>query len=496
MTSSGTVGRPPWRAAVTRGKHNRSYLDLPGVITETEPLRIAIAGAGCCGTLVAVHLLRQNQPVHIDLIDRRIAGLGLAYSTVWNQHLLNVRAARMSAFGSDPGHFLDWLRVNGQPDATPNSFAPRKVFGSYLQDILQTAVRSAGPEHRLRHQWSTATRLSHDGTEVQLSLENGDRIAVDRVVLATGNPAPRPLKVGTGRYFNSPWDNGALTSLDPSSAVLLLGSGLTAVDAFLALDAQGHQGPIYCLSRRGKLSHAHTIYRKLPEAFLPLEIKTARHLLRAIRVLVKDAERQGYDWRAVVDSLRPITNQLWAGFDAAEQSRVLRHLKTWWDIHRHRTAPEIGFKLQDALARGQLRVHPGRFKQIVAEKNSLRVEVRLRSQEALSLNVQRLINCTGSEEDYRLVPNPLLQSLFETQRIQPNPIGKGLLTDGHGALIDAQGSPLDWLFTLGPPRVGGLFETTAVPELRIQAEALANHLVSAPFEPVEIPVDYYMAAGI
>ena len=452
-------------------------------------------GAGCGGTLVAAHLLRQSQPVHIELIDQRIPGRGLAYSTAWDQHLLNVRAARMSAFGSEPSHFLEWLRANGQPDATADSFAPRKVFGSYIQSILESAVRSA-PAHRFRHHASRAVRLVHNRTKAQVALENGERIATDRVVLATGNPAPRPLEPATGCYFNSPWDAGALTGLDPKASVLLIGSGLTAVDAFLALEAQGHRGTIYGLSRRGKLSHVHTVYRKLPEPFVPSEIKSARLLLRAIRRRVEQAEEQGYDWRAVVDSLRPITNDLWGHFDLTEQSRVLRHLKTWWDIHRHRMAPEIGVKLNAALRRGQLQVLPGRLRRISPSEGNLEVDIRLRSQVDVSLKVDRLINCTGSEEDYRRSPNPLLRSLLESGRIQASPIGKGLLTDRHGALIDSQGTPSDWLYTLGPPRVGGLFETTAVPELRIQAEALANHLVSAPYEPVETPVEYYMAAGI
>jgi uncharacterized NAD(P)/FAD-binding protein YdhS len=459
--------------------------------TETEPLRVAIIGGGCSGTLVAAHLLRQSQPVHIDLIDQRIPGRGLAYSTAWDQHLLNVRAGRMSAFGSEPSHFLDWLRGNGRPDAMPDTFAPRKVFGSYVQDILQSALRAASPKHRFRHHGSEAVGLTYDGTVARIALKNGERIAADRVVLATGNPAPRPLNAAAVRYFNSPWDPGALTGLDANAPVLLLGAGLTAVDAFLALEAQGHSGTIYCLSRRGKLSHVHTVYRKLPEPFVPREITSARLLLRVIRLRVKEAERQGHDWRAVIDSLRPITNDLWTGLSAAEQARVMRHLKTWWDIHRHRMAPEIGVKLRAALEAGRLRVLAGRL-----QRTDPRIEIRLRSQNDLSLQVDRLINCTGSEEDYRRLPNPLLQALLNSGRMQANAIGKGLRTDPHGALIDAQGSTADWLFTLGPTRVGGLFETTAVPELRIQAEALANHLVSAAYEPVDTPVDYFMAAGI
>ena len=298
------------------------------------------------------------------------------------------------------------------------------------------------------------------------------------MVLALGNPAPRPLEAARERYHNTPWENGALTGLHPKATVLLLGAGLTAVDAFLALDALGHQGDIYCLSRRGKLPHVHTVYQAPEEPFAPLGINSARCLLRELRREVEEAQRRGYDWRGVVDSLRPITNEIWEDFSLREKSRVFRHLKTWWDIHRHRMAPEIGAKLNSALACRRLRVVAGRLKRITPEKDNLRVEITQRSQAGISLLADRLINCTGSEEDYQRSPNLLVRSLLESGRIRSNPTGKGLWTDADGALIDSKGVVSDWLFTLGPPRTGGLFETTAVPEVRIQAEALAHRLVS------------------
>jgi uncharacterized NAD(P)/FAD-binding protein YdhS len=402
----------------------------------------------------------------------------------------------MSAFGSDPKHFMQWLAKNGYPGATPDTFVPRKVFGGYLQDVLQSAIHESSPNYRYRHHGSRVVDISHNREAAKVFLANGDRIVADRVVLALGNPAPRRLDAPSEGYYNSPWENGALTDLPPTAMVVLIGTGLTAVDAFLALEAQGHQGHIFCVSRRGKLPHVHTVYHSLLEPVDPVGVQTARGLLRSLRLHVEKAQQQGYEWRAVVDSLRPVTNAVWEGFDAKEKFRVFRHLKTWWDIHRHRMAPEIGIKLDKAVAQGRLRVVVGRLRRITAESERLRVEIMQRSQTGLTLTVDRLINCTGSEEDYRRSPNLLVQSLLEGGSIQPDPIGKGLWTDAHGALIDSKGRPSDWLFTLGPPRSGGLFETTAVPEVRIQAEALAHYLVSTRYEAPVIPVEHYLAAGI
>jgi len=468
---------------------------------DQSPLRVAIVGGGFSGTLVAVHLLRGDLPVHIDLIDPRAAGRGLAYSTIWDDHLLNVPAVRMSAFGSEPMHFLDWLHSNGKPGAAPDFFAPRRLFGTYLQDLLQTSIRAAESRSRFRQHYADATALAHDGLQARLALRNGDVVYADKIVVATGNPAPRTLPGAPAAYFGSPWIPGALAGLHyddghAGSEVLLIGAGLTAVDAFLALESQGYRGKIHCVSRRGKLPHAHTFYRPLPEAFVPPANAGARELLHAIRARVREAESLGADWRAVIDSLRNITNDIWCAMGLAEQRRVLRHLKTWWDIHRHRMAPEIGAKVAAAQERGQFCVHAGRVHRLVEQEDGVRAEIVQRNGAPLSLRVVRVINCTGPEEDYRNLPNPLIKSLVGTERIAPNIIGKGLQTDAFGALIDGSGVTSNWLYTMGPPRLGGLFETTAVPELRKQAEALASYLSAVIYEPVEVPVELYLAAGI
>jgi uncharacterized NAD(P)/FAD-binding protein YdhS len=192
-----------------------------------------------------------------------------------------------------------------------------------------------------------------------------------------------------------------------------------------------------------------------------------------------------------------VTNDIWRELELREQQRVLRHLKTWWDIHRHRMAPEIGAKIAAARASGQIVVHAGRLRQLDSQLDSrVRATISLRTSQTLTLDIQRVINCTGSNEDYAQTANPLVRSLLASGRIVPNSIGKGLHASEHGELRDVDGATADWLLTLGPPRLGGLFETTAVPELRKQAEALALYLSSVIYDPIEIVPDLYMAAGI
>lgn len=461
----------------------------------TRSLRVIIIGAGFSGTMVAVHLLRQDASVQIDIVDDRLPGRGLAYSTVYDQHLLNVPAIRMSAFGGEPQHFLDWLHAHGMPSADTGMFAPRKFYGTYVQDVLQTTARSAGATARLRHHMTEAVRVSFDGLSANVFLRNGERLEAEKVILALGNPPSRRLSDLPG-YFGSPWETDALANLAPDKSVLLVGAGLTGVDAFLALLAQGHVGEIHMLSRRGKLPQVHAPYRPLPNPFpLPGRV-SARALLNKIRSAVRKAQAEGVDWRAVIDSLRPVTNEIWQQLEPQEQRRIFRHLKTWWDIHRHRMAAEIGAKVEDAIERRQLIVHAGRLKSLSLSESGLHADIQSRTGSAISLDVARVIACTGADDDYRATQNPLIRSLLDSGYATPTQVGKGLATAPQGELIDVEARQLDWLLALGPLRIGNLFETVAVPELRKQAESLANRLLSISREPVEVTPELFLAAGI
>jgi uncharacterized NAD(P)/FAD-binding protein YdhS len=468
-----------------------------GVAPSSIPsLRVVIVGGGFSGTLVAAHLLRQSNGVEIDIVDGRLPGRGLAYSTTYEAHLLNVPAIRMSGFGSEPLHFLQWLQAHGMPSADSGLFAPRKLYGTYIQDLLETTTRSASPNSRIRHHFTDAVRMSFEGLSVNVYLRNGERLQADKVVLALGNPASRRLIDPLPGYFPSPWQADALRDLDPDKEILFVGAGLTAIDAFLALASQGHVGPIHMLSRSGKLPHVHAPYRPLTESFPIPDKVTARGLVKVIRAGVTAAQAQGVDWRAVIDSIRPVTNEIWQQLSTKDQVRVFRHLKTWWDIHRHRMAPEIGAKVQAALASGQLIVHSGRLQKLAAAEAGLKADVLLRTGHSLSLNVRKVINCTGPDSNYRATENALVRFLLEAGYATPGKIGKGLRTTEQGELVGANGKASEWLMTLGPPRLGDLFETTAVPELRKQAESLANHLLSISREPVEVIPELFMAAGI
>lgn len=444
---------------------------------------VAIAGGGCSGLLVAAQLFRQGWNGRVVIVEPRPAlGRGLAYSTPYDEHLLNVPAGKMSALPTHPSHFLDWLRAGPFPDASAAFFAPRKVYGEYLESVLQQETSA----HRgsLTHIRAEVAAVRSDGSGASLKLSDQSTIAADRVVLALGNPASSPALASShasdlqGQSYLSPWLDDALRVRHRGERVLLIGMGLTAVDAALAMQGQGAGCQVYMLSRRGIFSHAHDL--ALAPASPP-EFRERGHLrpmFRQLRELIGTMRESDLCWRIAIDSMRPIANQLWQELPSADRVRFGRHLKTYWETHRHRMAPQVAERMDYYRKTGAVEAIAGRVRGTRRDGDTIAVRIGLRQGGDRLLEVDRVINCTGIHESYVDHPRPLIASLIQSGLACANDLGIGFRTDPGGALLDGSGRASEILFTLGPPRRGDLIETTAVPEIRAQAEALAQRLLA------------------
>jgi uncharacterized NAD(P)/FAD-binding protein YdhS len=433
---------------------------------------IAIIGGGVSGTLTAFHLIRQGTPARVILIDQRPDfGLGLAYSTPSLRHLLNVPAGKVSALPDQPDHFLHWLRRNYEPAATKVTFAPRAIFGLYIQSLLAST-------RPLEQELATVMDVRPHQSGAVLTLDNGCELRADMVVLATGNFDPAPLPGITkaasdlGLYHHNAWVAETYEGLHPGAPIALIGTGLTGVDVVLRLRERGHRGPIIAVSRHGVFPNRHADYTPLPSAAIPLDTPaTCVAYLRALHVAI----RAGAEWRAVIDSLRETTNELWLRLPLKERVRFRRHLQRRWDVARHRMAPPIAEVIESELRKRTLEIREGHLESVDVSPMGACITVRAHGQ-CDSFYVDRVINCTGPSMNYRRVPSTLLQNLFRRGLVTSGPLGAGFHCSKDGAVIDAGGHASEIIFNLGPGRLGDLLESIAVPEIRQQAVALASTL--------------------
>jgi uncharacterized NAD(P)/FAD-binding protein YdhS len=432
---------------------------------------VAVIGAGFSGLLTTLHLLADPDGPQVRLIERRpVFGRGLAYSTDNHDHLLNVRVGNMSAFPQQPEHFVRWLATHSGWSAH-GSFVTRGVYGDYLQSLLRDALRNEGG--RLLLEADEADRVERTGDRWRIGTAMGRRIEADALVLALGSPAPAapagltPALERSACYVADPWRPQGLPDT-LGSHVLLIGAGLTMIDVVLSLAQPDRRFTV--ISRRGLAPtvHATTPLRAGAElAGSPLEI--LRHLRR---------ESLRRDWREVVDEMRGSVRPLWVSWSGPERRAFLRHLRPFWEAHRHRMAPPVARQIEAMRRSGDLTVHAGSIQTLTQDAGEARLIWRPRgSRLRKHLKVSGAVNCTGHDGDLRRSSDQLVAALLADKLIRPDPCGLGADVDSRSRLLDAAGAPTPGLYAVGPLTRGAFWEITSVPDIRQQAAEVGTDIL-------------------
>lgn len=458
--------------------------DLPAAPGQTRTThRVAVIGGGASGVLTAINLLVRSDDPALEVVIHEASGIvgrGIAYGTNDQRHLLNVRARHMSAFPDSPSDLLDWALRTGR-SSDPQGFLPRADFAIYLQDRLADVA-----DDRLRVRAGRVEDVvpTADGFEI---VTERSRSTAAAVVLCHGNQPPRPLEVD-GRelpdapwHIANPWDLGRLRALPADASVLVVGTGLTAVDTVITLLEDSAERSVTMLSRGGHLpkahvGQAHTAWvTKVPEG--PL---TADLLADAVARECRAAAERGVGWRAVVDGLRPATQDLWRRLPHEERVRFLAVHARAWEVRRHRMAPEVALRLQRYRYEGRLTVRAGTLGAVADLGPRCRVATH---PDGPSYDVDAVVNCTGPLSDVRRSEDPLLRALLARGTATPDRLALGLDVTDDGRLVGSGGRVVEGIHVVGPARKGALWESTAIPEIRAQAAQVAAAVVDRTSRP-------------
>ncbi|MBY0243683.1 MAG: FAD/NAD(P)-binding protein [Burkholderiaceae bacterium] len=454
---------------------------------------ILIVGGGFSGAVTAARLLQQTQaaPLRIILVNGsgRVAR-GMAYGTQSPDHTLNVPAGNMSAFDDTPDHFLRYAQAR-DPDVHAGSFVSRGVYGDYLEWLLTEAERQASPGTTLERLYQHVTSIVPIGSSAMVTLECGETMQVDKVVLALGHFASNHPRIADAAFYNSqryirdPWDTSELECIEPDEPVLLLGTGLTAVDIAMTLLNRNPQRQITAVSRRGLLPQHHRHGAHPPAAGLSPEAiwgtaSTVREQLREFRRYCNRLAAQGKDWREAMALLRPVTAGIWLAYTEKERKRFLRHVQPYWDTHRHRLAPAVFERFDAALKAGVIQTLAARVRSFDESGNGINVTLQPRgSNQTTHMKTAWVINCTGPCANPHNTGNALVDQLLRDGLIRTDKLGLGLEMGDDCAAIDMQGRTSDTIFYIGPWLKAHYWEATAVPDLRRFAKALATRLLAA-----------------
>jgi uncharacterized NAD(P)/FAD-binding protein YdhS len=445
-----------------------------------SPRRIAVVGGGFSGAAVLVHLLRgSREKMQIAWVERgpRL-GLGIAYGAERSELLLNVPAARMSI---DPAEASDFAAFAGVLEK-PSTFCSRALYGRYIATRVAEAIAASAAEVTVHR--STATTVS--AREVVLA--DGSRCEVDHTVLATGI-APRTEGLpffGEGATVDG-WNDRAVAAIRPTARVLVLGTGLTALDVVATLASAGFQGQVTMVSRRGLLPAAHL---GAPVATPDHVVRAAAALLthaptslagrvHAVRIFLRDAQASGLPWQAAVDALRPHVPALWRALSPRDRRRFVRRVRPHWDVVRHRAPHEALDRVHAWRSAGRLAVIAASVSGSEPVEGVLRVALRERGGAVRMLEVDVVVRCIGPAVEDSDLASPLLRSMIERGDAMRDEAGLGIRVDAEGRVFDASGCPSDRISALGALRRAEAWETTAVPEIARDAKALAARVLAS-----------------
>ncbi|MFC4624741.1 FAD/NAD(P)-binding protein [Daeguia caeni] len=435
-----------------------------------------IVGGGASGVIMAAQLLRRGGRVVLFELTGQI-GAGIAYSTENPNHLLNVRAGNMSAFPDDPDHFFNWLQACGLPPREggweKQSFVPRRLYRNYLESLLQSYL-DAGDRRLVIHQDEIVDTMLEAGKPIVVT-ESGKRFSADVVIFATGN---EPSVTSSGSQVSEYWTSNGMFDIAPDQTVAIFGTGLSMVDSVLSLLDRGHQVPIHAISRRGLLPARHTVV--VPAVIEADELSFGAplsRLMQTVRVMIRKTTKQGGDWRSIIDGLRPHSQKLWHHLSLADKQRFLRHLRPWWDVHRHRMAPEVADRIDKARQTGQLIIRSGYLQSVSQMDTDMLIRYRNRyGNDVTELRVSTIIDCRGGNLCFSVTRNRALLSLLERGLARPDQTDLGFDVTPELKIVNAMGEAANPLYAIGPLTKGVYWEVTAIPDIRVQAEKLANAL--------------------
>lgn len=444
--------------------------------------RVVIIGAGFSGTVAAVEFMRHApQGAELILVNRSgKMARGLAYGTSSPHHLLNVPAGNMSALQDDPDSFLRFCRRLDN-ETHSGSFVSRSLYGVYLEELLTFAESQSAGRVTCRRVAGNVLSVEKKGSEVLLEMACGAKILADHVILALGNFAPsNPLAVNPQSfspfYIADPWLNHLELAHKNAPRVLLIGTGLTAVDVLLSIKRSLPSAQVFMVSRRGLHPKAHR--DQLPADGFTTDVQslilnaepTVRTYLRIVRECISISSEH---WREVITALRNITPELWSRLPLIERRRFLRHLQVYWDSHRHRIAPETSRIFEAGIQDSSVELIAGRVTAVEIKGDVCEVDVARRGSERVyRVAVNKIINCTGPCTSLSRIEDELMRSLVSADIISSDKLGLGINVSPGYEVLSSQGIATPWLSYVGPMLKATYWEATAVPELRVHAKAL------------------------
>ncbi len=431
---------------------------------------VVIIGDGFAAAVLVTHLLRKGiSSSAITVIGSGALGKGSAYSCSNLFFRLNVREDLPIIFTDDPLHFSRWAQryINDSEARTKAGyFYRRQDFGRYVSELVAYESKS-GQIEQIK---ARALGLSGSESSWTLELDTHSAITAKQVIIATGNPPPVwPCTVinlnpalSTSCLIENPWTGQGLDAIETQENIILLGGGLTALDAINALVERKHLGMIYVISPRAVLPPAQANWERKVQPQWPQNLTPAK-LIRFMRNYLPSTSTTSPEWQSAWEELRPNINTIWQQFSPSQKRSLFKRLGWLWNLYRFRASPQTISAYEKLRSKNQIQFVLGRAKEIKYSESKAKVFLG----NGTEVEGDRIINCTGVASD------PFLNRLIEDQLAIRDPLGHAIAVDENFRVLNLSCKPWNSLWMIGPGTMGSLGDVIAASAIAKQAEQLA-----------------------
>lgn len=425
-------------------------------------MKVLVVGGGASGTLVAINLARNTKSkLSVTIAEpNELIARGVAYGTQDSTHLLNVPAGRMSALVKEPDHFCEWSGFQA------GEFAPRKTYGEYLFETL-TISASHNPEFKLHHKQESVVSISLQiNGQFKVGFQNSESETFDTVVLAIGHGAAISSSPFTdfGAHSRIVTDAWRQLYKEFEGRLVCVGTGLTFVDHALKHIRFSKNNTVIGISRTGLLPESHVEVSKPPTS-VPESVYESP---AGLKEFIEAAD----DWRSAVEGVRRELPSIWQRWEKDKQLDFLRTHLRWWSVRRHRAPAQIHSQVQAAIKDGRITVLKDEILEMYDEDSHIKLVLNSGTQ----ITADLIVNCMGYEGIWN---SGLLGSMVKANLAGVDHHKIGIKTDFiNYQMVNSDGQAIPGLYALGPILVGDRFETTAIPEIRAQAQEIAEQILS------------------
>ena len=428
-----------------------------------------VIGHGASGALLSYNLINLgNAGLKVGILNKsNEPATGIAYSTKFECHLLNVPAKKMSGLADDDLDFLNYL---GEPNMG-YEFLPRKTYGEYLKKRFNDAIKLADDKNitldYISNEAISCCKLENNLFEIKT--EN-DRYYTKNIVLAIGNSNKIPGFFNKPEIKNHPgiilqaWDFDKIYQIKSDNSVCIVGSGLTMIDIVMLLQSNNFNGKIDIISRHGYAPLPHNLESYKYNLDIKWELTSPLKLIKQFKQELKKLDKN-IPWQSLIDSIRPYTQKIWQNFSDIQKSQFNRHLRALWDIHRHRIDKKLYDNFENLKQQGTITQHSGGLKNIELYGNKFNITLK-----TSKITPDIIINTTGLKTEFNSDHSLLVASLLENKLIQPGPLNMGLQVDANYRVNNN-------IYTIGFPMIGCIWETIAIPDIKFQAKAIAKAII-------------------